>query len=414
MKNHLTKITSLNFQVIFFIVCCVFYASSYMGRLNYSAAMVHFTSDGILTPSTAGLISTLYYFTYGAGQIVSGILGDKFSARYIPFIGVCLSALCNILMAVVTPGVIFAVIWGINGFAQSLLWPSVMRTLVLYFPLETHLKVFAYITTAVPVGTLSSYLLSGLLLRHFDVKSLFIVPALIMVAVGAVFVLLYPKNRPLSRSSEFQNDNALNSQPLKKNSIGVIAIMTTPIVLIMMFPSFSHGFIKDGLTAWIPSYINSIFNSGSATAVLVTAVLPIVNLAGVYVLTKLKRRITNNITLCAISFAISFVAMLMLTLIGGVNLWLSLMLLALCSSSMMAINTVFVSYIPALFAKQGRVAFVSGAMNSLSYMGAAVSGFLIGWLTEQYSWTVTMAFFTVLLAATTVVCLIYHKKDFIE
>ncbi len=394
-------------QILFFVVCCVFYAFSYLGRLNYSAAMVQFTADKILSPSVAGLISTLYYFTYGGGQIVSGLLGDKLSARFLPFVGVCLSAVCNLLMAVVTPGPVFALIWGVNGFAQSLLWPSVMRTLVLYFPQKAHLKIFAYITVAVPVGTLSSYLLSALLLEFYSVDALFVVPALLMVAVGGLFVFLYPKSRAFNAATISQDE--LQEKP--KLKLGVIAIVSTPIVLVMMFPSFSHGFIKDGLTAWIPSYINSSFNAGSVTSVLVTSILPMVNLIGVYFLTRLKQRVTNNIVLCTVCFSLSFISMLMLTLFGTVNLWFSLLLLAICSSAMMAINTVFVSYIPALFAKEGRVAFVSGLMNALSYMGAAVSGVLIGVLTQQYSWTVTMAFFTVLLAVTAILCFVYRKKD---
>ncbi len=389
---------------IFFLLCCTLYATSYLGRLNYSAAMTVFISDNTMTQAFAGLVSTVYFFVYGSSQMLSGFLADKLSPRLLPVIGMVLSSICNILMSILAPSHAYLVLWGLNGFAHSLLWPSLMRVLVEYFPEESRFKTLSYITVSVPIGTLASYFLSATLLKVSTVSAVFIVPAILMIIAVTLFYLFFPKHKYA---------DLLNSQEVthhKVKNVPLATILLSPLVLSAIFPAFTNGVIKDGLSAWVPSYINSNFDSGAVIAILISSILPIFNLIGVFSMTRLKKRINNDYILSAIYFLIAFVSMLMLTLFGTVNLYTSAVLLAVCSSSMLAVNTIFVSYIPVRFVKEGRVAFMSGLLNSVSYLGATVSGIAIGILNQDYGWTLTMAAFSLLLIIAATICTIFSKK----
>lgn len=74
--NKLGKIKNSSTAFFLFLLCWIAYFTAYIGRLNYSSAMSDMIQTGILTQSHAGFISMLYFFSYGFGQLLNGILGD--------------------------------------------------------------------------------------------------------------------------------------------------------------------------------------------------------------------------------------------------------------------------------------------------------------------------------------------------
>ena len=45
------------------------------------------------------MIGTAFFFAYGAGQFVSGFLGDRLAPKKMVFTGLMVSGLCNLAMA---------------------------------------------------------------------------------------------------------------------------------------------------------------------------------------------------------------------------------------------------------------------------------------------------------------------------
>lgn len=48
--------------------------------------------------ATAGLVSTFFFFAYGAGQIFNGIFCKKYNIKYVVFGGLTLSAAANFVV----------------------------------------------------------------------------------------------------------------------------------------------------------------------------------------------------------------------------------------------------------------------------------------------------------------------------
>ena len=59
-----------------FGLCFLVYFSTYLGRLNYSASLAEMIRSENMDKGAAGLIGTLFFLSYGMGQLVSGFLGD--------------------------------------------------------------------------------------------------------------------------------------------------------------------------------------------------------------------------------------------------------------------------------------------------------------------------------------------------
>ena len=61
------------------ILCFLVYTCSYIGRLSYNSNINQIGNEFNLTYSQTGLVTTFFFFAYGIGQVVNGILCKGFS-----------------------------------------------------------------------------------------------------------------------------------------------------------------------------------------------------------------------------------------------------------------------------------------------------------------------------------------------
>ena len=109
-------------------LCCLVYFVSYFSRKDFAAVMAAMITEGAIERANAGLVGTMLFIFYGFGQLVSGYLGDKIRPRYLIMLGLSVTGLCNALMPVSSDGAMIF-IWGLNGLAQAMLWPPIVKIL---------------------------------------------------------------------------------------------------------------------------------------------------------------------------------------------------------------------------------------------------------------------------------------------
>lgn len=141
-----------------FLACWTAYFSTYICRLNFSIVTPELIRNNVLTESQIAAVSSAFFICYGAGQLVSGILGDRISPRMLVFTGTFVSALCNILMFFFCKSyTALIILWGLNGAVQSLVWSPILRIAGDYFDKNDREKFATDISTTVTLGTLASY-----------------------------------------------------------------------------------------------------------------------------------------------------------------------------------------------------------------------------------------------------------------
>ncbi|MEG0691534.1 MAG: MFS transporter, partial [Oscillospiraceae bacterium] len=371
-------IDSAKLANIIFILCWIAYFSTYIGRLNYSAAMTQMIDESFLSKVQGGLIGTSFFACYGVGQFFNGFIGDRVSPFKMIFGGILVSAIANLFMALFPSITLMYVIWGLNGIAQSMIWSPIMRIFSQLLPIDRRFKACVHINSTVAAGTLCAYLLSTLLLGLSNWKSVFIVAGIFLFIVALAWGAYFLKTR-----NNFKLEEVAVTPEKSENSTGLVTILFASGVFLMLFPTAIHGMLKDGITSWFPSYLVENHGLMPNISVLLTTILPLFNLTGAYLANWLNNKLLrSDLKTAGLMFLLSGVSLALLAVFGGYSIFLAIILTAIATSSMFGVNAIMVSILPMYFGKVGLASTVTGILNSATYIGCAISMGLFGAMIE--------------------------------
>ena len=75
----------LNKNVLAIAVCWLVYTCSYLGKLGYNANIILIELEFGVAHAESGSVGTAFFFAYGVGQIVNGLLCKKYNVKYTIF-----------------------------------------------------------------------------------------------------------------------------------------------------------------------------------------------------------------------------------------------------------------------------------------------------------------------------------------
>lgn len=423
-KTSSIKINEKKYIRILFLLCWTVYCTSYLGRLNYSSAMMLMIDGKILTASQAGFISMIYFFAYGAGQLVNGILGDRVSPRRMIFTGLAGSGIANVAMGICPYFYGMTIIWGINGYFQAMIWAPIIRIFADMLDERNKMNCCVNIVTSQLIGTLLSYILSAAVLTVCPWQGVFGAAALMLFVVALVWntgfsvVCRHGEPQALAESTAEKSEQAGKDGKDEKdgkdgtNKKGDHLVLFSSAIPVILIPVIVHGMLKDGVTTWVPTFINTSFHVSASFSILLTTLLPVINLSGAYVARYIYRKSKERIILSIGFFFLTATAALVLLYIG--SQWhplLSVLILSVITASMMAVNTLAVNIYPLRFQKYGRVSSISGFLNAMAYLGTAVSTYSIGFLVQKYDWRITILTWLAVTALAGMICLAGCRRE---
>jgi OPA family sugar phosphate sensor protein UhpC-like MFS transporter len=144
------------------------------------------------------------------GKFVNGFIADYCNVRRFMATGLFISAIVNLLMGVLglfhgTAGfmttlifVSFAMLWGVNGWMQSMGSPPGVISLSRWFPRSKRGTYYSIFSATPYIGEFISYNILALVVSWLGWQSGFIVAALAGV-IGAVMILVFVSDTPESK-----------------------------------------------------------------------------------------------------------------------------------------------------------------------------------------------------------------------
>lgn len=364
---------------------CAIYFVSYISRLDFSATMAEIIRKGVLSESSAGLIGAILFIAYGVGQIVSGVLGDRIPPGLLIVIGLSGASFANFIFPCFSKVEVLCVVWGINGFAQAMLWPPMVKFLARYLKGDAYSKGTFWVISASQVATIAIYLFVPLCIRRFGWQSVFMIAGSLAAAVCVLCVFGFRKIA--SKDVILKQESQIEKYSDSGNKISFRCFFISNGLFLIVFAIIMQGILRDGIMSWMPTFLNEVFHLSTETAIFSNVLLPIFSICCVYLSGVLYRKaFKNEVNEAIFLFSIAFVACLILCLFHYAVI--SIVCAAVISGCMHAVNLMLVSYVPVRFKKYGKVSLVSGITNAFTYIGSAVSSFGFAVVATAYGWPV--------------------------
>lgn len=397
-----SKIDSRKENKIIFI-CWLAYTAAYVGRLNFNASIVAIVSDLGITKADAGLVSSFFFFAYGAGQLINGILSKKYNAKIMIFLSLIISAVMNVLMPICNDISIMKYIWMGNGIVQSVLWSTLIKTLSDFVSDKKLPKAILAMSTTVAVGTLIAYGISSVSVRFGAWQTVFYVASIILAISAVIWFVLFGKKPDKVIEIEEQK-----GEKVKMGKVVLLALFITA------FAGIANGFIKDGINTWVPSVLYEEFGIPQEFSILLTLLLPMVSTMGAAIAKKVHEKIPSHAAMNLIFYAFSAL------LCGGILLSLKLhsivaiMVCFICvACGMSMINNVITSMFALDYRRLLNAGFAAGLLNTFCYIGSTTTSYTLGAVSQEKGWNAVFIIMLAVCIVAAVICfagLISEKK----
>ena len=215
------------------------YALYYVCRMAMGVVKQPLIDGGIFTAAQLGVIGSAFYFVYAFGKFANGFIADYCNVRRFMATGIQISTVVNLLMGVfgLVQGwtgtsttllfVTFVIVWGVNGFCQSMGAPPGVISLSRWFPLDRRGTYYSILSATPYLGKSLSVFALGLIVGWIGWEYGFIFSALAGVAGSAMILLMVsdtPESRGLPSVHELTGEKprVSDSMPTKELQIKVL------------------------------------------------------------------------------------------------------------------------------------------------------------------------------------------------
>ena len=385
--------------------CTLVYFASYLMRINFAVMLVKICSDMQVDKTDLAVVVTGLTIAYGAGQILSGLMGDKIKPQLMLTVGLALAAICNVAMFFCHSIPVMTVVWSVNGFAHAMLWPPIVRLMSTYLTDTEYSYSAVRVSWGSSFATIFLYLICPILLGFLHWRVIMLLCAAGGTAILLFWILVHP--RLFTQPMENTRTARKGDEGSKPSYRPLPFFVYLPIALIML-GIILQGILRDGVTNWMPSYLLETFGLPEESAIVATVILAVFSVISFAAFDLLHRKVFRNEVFCsAMIFVLSAVSAGVLYLINlaSASVAISMLMMAIIVASMHGINLMLITVVPKRFVKSGKVATYSGLLNACTYIGASISTYGFAALAESFGWNFTILTWMLVSLAGIGVCL---------
>ena len=373
------------------------YMFFYNGRQNINLVMTQMAEGLGSTTAAMGVVSSALFWCYAFGQLVNGRLGAFFGYKRFMIFGVAASAVLNVIISFQTSIPVIAVLWGLNGFCQSMVWSNGLGVLNKWWPKRERGFASGLATAFSGVAQVVTYLTILLCLGwnpDWGWRAAFrypMIPMALMLIAFALFFKEKPEDIGLTPFEEEDKtaaarDAALAEEMNKKGYLYPYKVLfSEPKVIVFCLISAIAGVGRYGLLTWVPTYFQETMGLSIKEGILSSILLPAGQACAMFVFPFITDKVFKGKRepMLILASSVTFCGMICFPFIKT-QAFASAMLLLVGISGMVT------GVIWAIAGDMGGRAFSStvvGVLDWAVYMGAAVQATVFGFVKDTFGWS---------------------------
>lgn len=370
-----------------FISATCGYALYYVCRLSMNIVRKPIVEDGLFSETELGIIGSCLFFVYAVGKMANGFLADRCNARRFMATGLLLTAIVNLILGFSNMFIVFAVLWGLNGWFQSMGAPAGVVSLNRWYDNKDRGTYYGFWSASHNIGEAITFITVAALVSWVGWRSGMIGAGVIGLA-GFGMLLLFMKDTPQSQGFLLNQKvaDAASSKKVETEDFNRAqkSVLKNPAIWILALGSAFMYISRYAVNSWGVFYLEAQKGYTTLDASLIISISSVCGIVGTVasgiISDKLFRGSRNVPALvCGL---MNTVALCLFLLVPGENFWLDVTAMVLFGLGIGVLICFLGGLMAVDIAPKAAAGAALGVVGIASYLGAGLQDVMNGILIE--------------------------------
>ena len=375
------------FQWSTFLAATLGYGMYYVCRLSLNVVKKPIVDEGVFSETELGIIGAVLFFTYAVGKFMNGFLADRSNINRFMSTGLLVTALVNLCLGFVHSFILFAVLWGISGWFQSMGAASCVVGLSRWFTDKKRGSFYGFWSASHNIGEAMTFIIVASIVSALGWRYGFLGAGLVGL-IGALVVWRFFHDTPQSKGLP-----AVNA-PEKKKEMDALeteefnraqkAVLRNPAIWILALSSAFMYISRYAVNSWGVVYLQAEKGYSTLDASFIISISSVFGIVGTMFSGVISDRFfggRRNIP--ALIFGLMNVfALCLFLLVPGVHFWMDALAMILFGLGIGVLICFLGGLMAVDIAPRNASGAALGVVGIASYIGAGLQDVMSGVLIE--------------------------------
>lgn len=370
-----------------FLAATLGYGMYYVCRLSLNVVKKPIVDEGVFSETELGIIGAVLFFTYAVGKFMNGFLADRSNINRFMSTGLLVTALVNLCLGFVHSFILFAVLWGISGWFQSMGAASCVVGLSRWFTDKKRGSFYGFWSASHNIGEAMTFIIVASIVSALGWRYGFLGAGLVGL-IGALVVWRFFHDTPQSKGLP-----AVNA-PEKKKEMDALeteefnraqkAVLRNPAIWILALSSAFMYISRYAVNSWGVFYLQAEKGYSTLDASFIISISSVFGIVGTMFSGVISDRFfggRRNIP--ALIFGLMNVfALCLFLLVPGVHFWMDALAMMLFGLGIGVLICFLGGLMAVDIAPRNASGAALGVVGIASYIGAGLQDVMSGVLIE--------------------------------
>lgn len=371
-------------RLISFLTATLGYGVYYVCRLSMNVIRKPMVEDGVFTETEIGIIGSCLFFTYAIGKLCNGFIADRANVKRLMSTGLLVSALINLALGFTNSFMLFAILWGVNGFFQSMGAASGVVSLSRWFDSSNRGTYYGFWSASHNLGEAITFITIAILATQFGWRYALIGAGCIGIAY--FFIMQWGmKDTPQHYGYLLDSQNAVKEKNADFNK-SQKAVLRNPAIWILAFASAFMYISRYAVNSWGVFYLQSMKGYSTLDASFIISISSVCGIVGTIASGLISDKLfkgSRNVP--ALVFGLlNVVALCLFLLVPGVHFVIDVIAMVLFGLGIGVLICFLGGLMAVDLAPKNAAGAALGVVGVASYIGAGVQDIMSGWLIEGH------------------------------
>lgn len=370
-----------------FLAATLGYGMYYVCRLSLNVVKKPIVDEGIFSETELGIIGAVLFFTYAVGKFTNGFLADRSNINRFMTTGLLVTALVNLCLGFVHSFILFAVLWGISGWFQSIGAATCVVGLSRWFTDKERGSFYGFWSASHNIGEAMTFIIVASIVSALGWRYGFLGAGLVGLT-GALIIWRFfhdtPQGKGLPAVNTSGEKKGMDALETEKFDRAQKAVLRNPAIWILAFSSAFMYISRYAVNSWGVFYLQAEKGYSTLDASFIISISSVCGIVGTMFSGVISDKLFGGCrNVPALIFGLmNVLALCLFLLVPGVHFWIDALAMVLFGLGIGVLICFLGGLMAVDIAPRNASGAALGVVGIASYIGAGLQDVMSGLLIE--------------------------------